>query len=102
MDKWKCSRCGSCCSSILSITDYEFQQIKQYIKDNNIKLIHHSKEGDIDLLCPFLDTSKKNKKCNIYNIRPRVCRLYQCNIVKERKLPHIYKIRNLQTEVWNL
>ena len=30
-----------------------------------------------DMTCPFRD--EKNKKCLIYEIRPEICRVFQCN-----------------------
>jgi Fe-S-cluster containining protein len=31
----------------------------------------------VDMTCPFRD--ERNKKCLIYEIRPEICRVFQCN-----------------------
>ena len=31
----------------------------------------------VDMTCPFRD--ERNKKCLIYDIRPEICRVFQCN-----------------------
>lgn len=73
-DNGKCTNCGSCCPDILSIDEFDFVRIKNYVKEHDIKESHHPlwKEGDVDLTCPFRD--HENKICKIYEVRPKVCR----------------------------
>ena len=72
----KCSNCGQCCIPWLPITWEEYLIIKDYIKDNKI-LPTPCREGDnIYMDCPFHD--RHNKRCNIYEVRPEVCRTFSC------------------------
>lgn len=74
-----CKRCGKCCSNILMVTDEEIANIKEYIKKNNVKIINRNNiafKDDVDI-CPFL--SEDNSQCNIYSVRPNMCRCFNCN-----------------------
>ena len=73
-----CKNCGKCCANILMLSKEEISNIKDYINKNNIKLINRNHIGlkeDVNI-CPFL--SNENK-CNIYEVRPSICRSYNCN-----------------------
>lgn len=77
----KCIQCGSCCSNLLVMTAEEIETIHKYIKKHNIKEYKHIlplAEPTIDLTCPFLNDSKPNEKCDIYEVRPRICREFIC------------------------
>lgn len=77
----KCIQCGSCCSNLLVMTDTEIETIRKYIQKHNIKEHKHVlplAEPTIDMTCPFLNDSKQNEKCDIYEVRPRVCREFIC------------------------
>lgn len=77
----KCIQCGSCCSNLLVMTDTEIETIRKYIKKHNIKEHKHILplvEPTLDLTCPFLNDSKPNEKCDIYEVRPSVCREFIC------------------------
>lgn len=79
----KCSNCGECCSNFLALTESEIRKIKRYIKAHNIK--PHIKKAPtvekvIDAMCPF--RNDKDKKCDIYSIRPLICREYRCDAFK--------------------
>lgn len=84
-----CSCCGQCCSNLLPMTNEEIKEIKHYIKANGIKAQNHliPTNAMADLTCPFLDTSKE-KKCTIYEVRPRICRDFICD-PKQRKVPNM-------------
>ena len=73
----KCSNCGECCSNMLPLSDGEVKAIKNYIKKHNIKEQRHNYMSGVDMTCPFRD--ELNKKCLIYNVRPQICRQFQCN-----------------------
>lgn len=79
----KCSCCGECCTSMIPITKKELMIIKKYVKDNNIKGNYLSTESGQNLyaFCPFLN--KETHKCNIYAVRPYVCRNFKCDKNKE-------------------
>ena len=82
----KCCECGDCCSNRLPLSQYEINQIKAYIKKNNIVEQKHILSvvalPTIDMTCPFLDNTRKTHKCTIYPVRPQVCREYLCNCGK--------------------
>ena len=81
-DNGKCTQCGNCCSNLLPMTDSEIATIHKYIKKHNIKEHRHNlplAEPTFDLTCPFLNDSKPNEKCDIYEVRPRVCRDFICD-----------------------
>lgn len=93
----ECSKCGNCCGRILPLTQLEINQIKAYIKKHNIKRhIHITNvlaEASIDAMCPFLDDTKIDK-CTIYEVRPSICRVYNCHKHITGELfdePHFYK-----------
>lgn len=73
----KCVCCASCCvySTPISLDVEDITRLvsKGFIRDSFVRVI----DGDTfikgDLPCMFLDS---NLKCQIYEDRPRVCRLY--------------------------
>ena len=77
----KCSNCGNCCNDFLPLTNADINRIKQYIKKNNIKPINHALRIlsiiNIDMMCPF--RNEEEKKCNIYEVRPEVCKKFFCH-----------------------
>ena len=80
----KCSGCGGCCSNYLPMTENEVRTIKRYVKKFNIKPQKHlgvpmANPTVIDLTCPFMDDTKRNDKCTIYEVRPAICRYFVCN-----------------------
>lgn len=80
----KCTKCGNCCANIISVTPKEIKRISKYVKENNIKPIHHgdlkTENAIIDSMCPFLKYNEDNTKtCIIYNERPEVCKKYICS-----------------------
>lgn len=94
--KGKCQKCGECCGNFLPISKNDIQRIKEYIKINNIQAVKHfpdkrqqrimekleeiagKKLPFFDFSCPFLTNQNK---CNIYSIRPLICRIYKCNMI---------------------
>ena len=79
----KCVECGNCCSAILPVSSSEIKEIKRYVKKNNVKTCKHflpTPDGEMfDLTCPFLDTTKHEKKCRIYPVRPTICKAFKCD-----------------------
>lgn len=77
----QCSNCGNCCNDVLPLTNGDINRIKQYIKKNNIKPINHALRilsiRNIDVMCPF--RNEEEKKCNIYEVRPLVCKRFSCH-----------------------
>lgn len=80
----KCSGCGNCCSNYLPLSKDEIRDIKYYIRLKGIREQRHVvgplAKPLIDLTCPFLDETKPDKKCAIYEHRPEICRTFMCNV----------------------
>lgn len=88
----KCSRCGGCCPDELALTKYEISTIQNYIKKNNIKIKRQFvplANPVIDKTCPFLDTTGKITKCQIYDVRPLICRKFICS--EPQKIYEMFK-----------
>ena len=77
-----CSNCGQCCMPILPITFEEYHTIKDYIKDNHVEAVPSLVGNDFHIDCPFHDYN--NNKCNIYPVRPEVCRNFLCSHTEKR------------------
>lgn len=78
----KCTGCGACCSTLLPVSGKKIKEIRRYIKKNHIQEQQHNypvKNLGFDLTCPFLNGSKRNNKCEIYPVRPEICRSFMCN-----------------------
>lgn len=79
----KCSNCGECCSALLPLSEAETKRIKAYVKKHNIKPHKHNRliaaANTIDIICPFMDSSKEHK-CDIYKVRPDICKHFICNV----------------------
>jgi len=70
---------GECCTTCATVSAIEVDTIKQYIIDNKYRTVNISeKMADLKNVCPFRD--RVNKKCNIYEVRPEICRLFICNL----------------------
>lgn len=79
----ECSECGNCCSRYLAMNNKEINTIRAYIKKHNIKQQKHAifvhRNPLFDATCPFLDDTKPNHKCTIYEVRPLICREFKCD-----------------------
>lgn len=80
--KGNCSNCGNCCTELIPLTITEVKLIKAYVKEKNIKpysdvFFKYENKHSTNLMCPFRDFD--NKKCKIYEVRPKICRLFKCN-----------------------
>lgn len=79
----KCTGCGECCSNLLPMTMEEIDRIGKYIYYKKIEAVNHKPAfivGEIvDMCCPFLDTTKPDHKCLIYDVRPEICRDFFCH-----------------------
>lgn len=74
----KCSNCGECCTEYIPLTANEVSTIRIYLKNHpEIKEQEHVYGNTIHVLCPFRD--QVQKRCNIYPVRPAICRLFVCN-----------------------
>ena len=92
----ECSKCGSCCGLFIPFTDKELEQIKKYVKENKIKPTNRI-IGNNQLIaqCCFYD--RENHKCNIYPVRPYICKDFMCNHKDWKKRRDNYEKRTY----WN-
>ena len=82
-DNGTCSGCGNCCTNILPVSEAEIRAIRNYIRKHNIKeekFLPPVSGPVINMLCPF--RSEKERGCNIYPVRPAICREFQCDRAK--------------------
>ena len=86
----RCSNCGACCTEFIPLTEKEIKSIKQYIKDNNIKPYPLEGPDGIYCICPFRD--RTNKCCQIYEVRPEICRSFLCRRLEKRLMNEKEKI----------
>lgn len=80
----KCSSCGQCCSNLLPMSTKDVKRIKRYVEKHHIPEQKHNYPMSVetfDLICPF--RSEKEQKCLIYEVRPMICRDFQCNKPKD-------------------
>lgn len=81
-DNGKCTQCGECCSNFLPVSKREIEEIKRYIKKRKVKERKHFLplvNPQIDATCPFLRIDRKTERCNIYSVRPAICRWFKCD-----------------------
>ena len=79
-DNGNCTGCGQCCANILPISAEEIKRIRRYIKKHGIKEHKHNYPTAVpayDFTCPFRNDAEK--KCDIYEIRPEICRDFKCD-----------------------
>lgn len=86
---------------MLPLSESEIREIKAYIKKNNIKEQRNILVNAIaDMTCPFMKKSNTDKKCVIYEIRPKICRYFICSDPKgAAKHPDMYQERRLLVNV---
>lgn len=77
-----CSKCGECCTPFIPITRKEYKRIKKYIDENNIKPTNIREGNNVYIKCTFYD--RENKRCNIYPVRPEVCKKFMCSYSEEK------------------
>lgn len=75
----ECSRCCSCCTEHLTMTEKEMNRIKEYVRIHNIRPIKRLflVNNSYDDTCPFADHA--NNKCLIYPVRPELCKTFSCH-----------------------
>ena len=63
------------------ISNKELKRIKEYVRKHNIKPhLNIMLNADIDITCPF--RNEREKKCDIYEVRPWVCQKFICSNAK--------------------
>lgn len=81
----KCSKCGSCCSNFIPLTEDEIQKLQELVKKDDTEVqIKYIPDGRIMMMCPFLIMNNENeiRKCSIYEDRPSICKLFICSNAK--------------------
>ena len=76
----QCSNCGSCCSRFLPVSGKEIKVIRRYVRKKKIREQWHlypTAFPQDDWTCPF--RSEAERKCMIYEVRPAICRDFQCD-----------------------
>ena len=81
----------------IPISRKEEKRIRDYIKENNITPESLYEGNNFYAICCFYD--RKNKKCKIYDVRPKICQSFKCDravsaILKERDI-------NQRNAYWN-
>lgn len=74
-----CINCGDCCG-VIPANDKEVEAIRKYIKDHEIRPRKKS------ITCPF--RNEEEKKCDIYPVRPIICRLFGVADMGKMGCPH--------------
>lgn len=104
----ECTKCGSCCSNFLPMTKTEIEVIRKYIAENGIKeqrILVPTSNVSFDMNCPFLNTRKDKDKCEIYPVRPKICRDFICCPHKRPKMSLKYaltaKVIDVRKEFFN-
>lgn len=85
----ECSGCGQCCTNILTLSDKEIHRIKSYIGQYKIEPINHCSyvTWSYSNVCPFLNNENK---CNIYPVRPEICKRFLCSKFKNNERAYDY------------
>ena len=81
----QCSNCGSCCSRFLPVSGKEVKAIRRYVQKKKIrgqKHLYPVASVQDDWTCPF--RSESERKCLIYEVRPAICRDFQCDKPKKK------------------
>lgn len=103
----KCSGCGECCVDLLPVTPAEINRIREYVQKHDIRERRQAPFFDpdaIDMSCPFRDQNEK--KCEIYSVRPFICRTFSCSkpredAVRDRDIIHRNRpVRSLRYEIF--
>lgn len=79
----ECSRCGRCCSNLLSMTLKDVRRIRSYLQMHKVIPASPARPDKFRSIpfdsCPFCDLSGKKATCMIYEARPAICRKFLCN-----------------------
>lgn len=77
----QCTQCGGCCTNSLQLTSTEIKEIRNYVRKHKIKphvINLPTVDRCLDATCPFLNMDKKTERCNIYPVRPHICKVFSC------------------------
>lgn len=75
----KCSRCGGCCGSILTVTRDEIRALSDWAGKTGFEPRTLPGPDTVDMQCPFLVRREDGTtECACYDARPAVCRTFDC------------------------
>ena len=85
------------------LTNKEINQIKGYIKTHSIQRNLHSinvlNSKVLDYTCPFLNDSNTDKKCEIYPVRPLICREFTCRKFIQGYMPSKEMLKDFRRKI---
>jgi Fe-S-cluster containining protein len=70
--KFKCLRCGRCCSLKVKLSKEDIKRLEKAGKKDFIEGKHWLKR--INKYCQFLEIKNGKSRCLVYNSRPEICR----------------------------
>ncbi len=98
---FKCENCGNCCnhSNPISISKEELEKISKYLgishKEFKQKYVKQAKSGYFNLKnLPCIFRDEQNKTCEIYPVRPAVCRIFPFQDLIKEGVYHAYSFCN--------
>ena len=94
----ECKRCGNCCSNFLPLSKKEIKDLKQIVKQRNLKPISGIFGIGFENSCPFLN----GNICVIYEDRPVICRIFTCekfNNGDYRNTKELFKEERMLTDL---
>lgn len=101
-----CSGCGKCCPGFLPLDYQEIDRIQRFVRKHNIKPVKitapYSDNISERARCPFRNEGKK--RCEIYEVRPRICQTFLCNkdqaiLLAERTAAH-QRSAGTEVDMW--
>lgn len=94
----KCSKCGECCGIILPIDQEDANRIQEYVVKHKIFPQKHLRIMTNKWQCPFY-SGNKEKGCSIYEARPKICRIFQCD--KTPNIDDLIECKNaIPVDMW--
>ena len=104
----RCCQCGACCDRVLKLSNEEQLNILACMKKHPEirERIEEINKGKPHRKCPFLDHTRENKKCMIYDFEcyPANCRIYMCDGHKPNPylVANMYKSIPKYVDLWHL
>lgn len=89
IDRDDCRGCGECCSQFIPLASFEVPVIRNYVEKHGLKPKFQP------IKCPFLTESSE---CMIYEVRPIICKCYDCRSHKDGLLfsnPQLWSLRGV-------
>lgn len=95
-----CSNCGGCCTDMLPLSIKELKRIKTYAREHHLKENFHvsvlAADSVLDFTCPFRNDF--SHKCEIYEVRPEICKTFVCSMSIDKAKQNRNKIHRGRKE----